>query len=40
MDWFYPKVIGNVKLKVIEANVGRAIRILKEIDYGRCGGQK
>lgn len=32
MDWLYPRVIGDVKLQVNEANVGRAIKILKKTD--------
>jgi len=32
MDWLYPKVITDVKLKVYEANVRRAIEILKKTD--------
>ena len=32
MDWLYPRIIGDVKLQVNEANVGRAIEILKKTD--------
>lgn len=33
IDWLYPEVIGDVKLKVNEANVRRAIEILKKTDF-------
>jgi len=30
MDWLHPKVMGDVKLQVNEANVGKATEILKK----------
>jgi hypothetical protein len=32
IDWLYPNVVGDVKLQVNEANVGRAIEILQQTD--------
>ena len=32
MDWLYPKVVGNVRLQVNEANIRRAIEILHQTD--------
>ena len=32
IDWLYPNCVGDVKLQVNEANVGRAIEILHKTD--------